>query len=82
MSLKNELPTLEKGSADFGGQLRALREVIVKLIDAVEGNPEAFAVADEKATEAAETPAEPAEPAEEPAVAKPASKPATRAAAK
>ena len=82
MSLKNELPSLEKGSPDFGGQLRALRGVIEKLIDAVEGHPEAFAPASEEPAEAPETPAEPAEAEEAPAATKPASKPATRAAAK
>lgn len=86
MSLKDDLPTLEKGSPDLGGQLRALREVMVKLIDIVEAHPEAFATADtpteDKPTDGAEAPAEAPETAEAPAAAKPASKTATRSAAK
>lgn len=73
MSLKDDLPTFEKGSPDLGGQLRALRGVIAKLVDAVESNPEAFASGGA---------AEPTETVEPPAATKPASKPATRAAAK
>lgn len=73
MSLKDELPSFEKGSPDLGGQLRAMRGVIAKLVDAIEANPEAFAMGGA---------VEPAETAEAPAVTKPASKPATRTPAK
>lgn len=81
MSLKDELPTLEKGSPDFGGQVRALREVLAKLIDTVESNPELFAVAEKPAGEPEKNEAS-VEPEKAPEAAKPASKPATRAAAK
>jgi len=73
MSLKDELPSLEKGSPDLGGQLRALRDVVLKLVEAVEANPEAFAAGGAVA---------PAETAEAPTATKPASKPAARTAAK
>jgi hypothetical protein len=92
MTLKAKLPSLAKGSANLGEQLRELLAVVVELCDAVERLEEA-APADQPETPAEETASEDKqeapeaasdEPVEEkaPAATKPASKPATRASAK
>ena len=79
MSLKAQLPTFEKGSPDLGGQLRELLAVVVKLCEAIEGQPPVDVPVNETPQEAPETPAETAEAPEAPA--KAAAKPAAKAAA-
>ncbi len=93
MTLKAKLPSLEKGSANLGEQLRELLAVVVELCDAVERLEEAAhtheapidVTADEVVEDKQEAPEavsdEPVE-VEAPAATKPASKPATRASAK
>lgn len=68
MSLKAQLPSFEKGSADLGGQLRELLAVVVKLCEAVEGAPPVFTSEEPPVDEkpADEAPAEPAKPAAKP----------------
>ena len=70
MSLKAQLPSFEKGSADLGGQLRQLLAVVVQICEAIEAEstPDETPVeapADEKPAD--EAPAEPAKPATKPA---------------
>ncbi|PRB44339.1 hypothetical protein CQ020_03780 [Arthrobacter sp. MYb23] len=68
MSLKEQLPSFEKGSADLGGQLRDLLAVVVKLCESVEGTPPADKPDEAPAAEqpADEAPAEPVKPATKP----------------